>query len=129
SVFLERFIEDPRHIEVQVLGEADGRVFHLFERECSVQRRHQKVIEETPSMALDAATRKAICDAAVRAADAVAYRSAGTVEFIFGDGKFYFLEMNTRLQVEHPITEETLGVDLAVAQLRIAAGEPSGIDS
>jgi acetyl-CoA carboxylase biotin carboxylase subunit len=129
SIFLERFVEHPRHIEVQVLGDADGRVFHLFERECSVQRRHQKVIEETPSMALDENVRRQLCDAAVRAAEAVGYRNAGTVEFIFGDGNFYFLEMNTRLQVEHPITEMTLGIDLAVAMLRIAAQEPSGIDS
>ena len=131
SVFLERYVDKPRHIEVQVLGEADGRIFHLFERECSVQRRHQKVIEETPSLALDANTRAELCAAAVRAAEAVGYRSAGTVEFIF-DGaasSFYFLEMNTRLQVEHPITEATLGVDLAGAMLRIAAGEASGIES
>jgi acetyl-CoA carboxylase biotin carboxylase subunit len=128
SVFLERYVESPRHIEVQVLGEADGRVFHLFERECSVQRRHQKVIEETPSQALDDATRGELCAAAVRAAEAVGYRSAGTVELIYGGDRFHFLEMNTRLQVEHPITEETLGVDLAVAMLRIAAGQRSGID-
>ena len=132
SVFLERYVEDPRHIEVQVLGEADGRIFHLYERECSVQRRHQKVVEETPSMALTEATRAELCAAGARAAESVGYRSAGTVEFIYGRSgdaapAFYFLEMNTRLQVEHPITEETLGVDLAVAQLRIAAGEPSGI--
>jgi len=132
SVFLERYVEDPRHVEVQVLGEADGRIYHLFERECSVQRRHQKVIEETPSLALTEATRLQLCEAGARAAQAVGYRSAGTVEFIFGrsgagEPAFYFLEMNTRLQVEHPITEATLGLDLAVAQLRIAAGEPSGI--
>jgi acetyl-CoA carboxylase, biotin carboxylase subunit len=127
SVYLERYIEHPRHIEVQVLGEADGRVFHLFERECSVQRRHQKVIEEAPSQALDDNSRDALCAAAVRAAEAVEYRSAGTVEFIYSAGEFFFLEMNTRLQVEHPVTEAITGADLAVAQLRIAAGEPSGI--
>jgi acetyl-CoA carboxylase biotin carboxylase subunit len=134
SVFLERYVEDPRHVEVQVLGEADGRIFHLYERECSVQRRHQKVVEETPSMALDEGTREQLCAAGARAAEAVAYRSAGTVEFIYGrsgdaDPAFYFLEMNTRLQVEHPITEVTLGVDLALAQLRIAAGDSSGIEA
>jgi len=127
SVFLERYVHQPRHIEVQVLGEADGRVIHLYERECSVQRRHQKVIEETPSQVLDEAMRAELCAAAVRAAEAVDYRSAGTVEFIFGEGKFHFLEMNTRLQVEHPITEETTGVDLVGAMLRVASGEPSGI--
>ncbi|MGI8609715.1 MAG: acetyl-CoA carboxylase biotin carboxylase subunit [Candidatus Dormibacteria bacterium] len=133
SVFLERYVENPRHVEVQVLGEADGRIYHLYERECSVQRRHQKVIEETPSTALTHEAREDLCAAGARAAEAVGYRSAGTVEFIHGrsgdsEPGFYFLEMNTRLQVEHPITEETLGVDLAVAQLRIAAGEDSGID-
>ena len=131
SIFLERYVQSPRHIEVQVFGEADGRVIHLRERECSVQRRHQKVIEEAPSMALDEALRDELCAAAVRAAEAVGYRSAGTVEFIFDgvDRRFYFLEMNTRLQVEHPVTEAVMGVDLAVAQLRAAAGEPSGIEA
>jgi len=132
SVFLERYLENPRHIEVQVLGEADGRIYHLFERECSVQRRHQKVIEETPSLALDDATRDQLCAAGARAAGSVGYRSAGTVEFIYGRSgdaspAFYFLEMNTRLQVEHPITEMTLGVDLPVAQIRIAEGRDAGI--
>jgi acetyl-CoA carboxylase, biotin carboxylase subunit len=127
SVYLERYIENPRHIEVQVVGESNGDVFHLYERECSVQRRHQKVVEETPSQALDDDDRERLGAAAVKAAEAVDYHSAGTVEFIFGGGHFYFLEMNTRLQVEHPITEATTGADLALAQLRIAAGEPSGI--
>ncbi|HEV1998762.1 MAG TPA: biotin carboxylase N-terminal domain-containing protein [Candidatus Dormibacteraeota bacterium] len=132
SVFLERYVENPRHVEVQVLGEADGRIYHLYERECSVQRRHQKVIEETPSMALSDKAREDLCAAGARAAESVGYRSAGTVEFIHGRSgdaqpAFYFLEMNTRLQVEHPITEMTLGIDIAVAQLRIASGEDSGI--
>jgi acetyl-CoA carboxylase biotin carboxylase subunit len=132
SVFLERYVEDPRHVEVQILGESDGRIYHLYERECSVQRRHQKVIEETPSLALDDTTREELCAAGERAAESVGYRSAGTVEFIYGrsgdsEPAFYFLEMNTRLQVEHPLTEITLGVDLAVAQVRIAEGRDSGI--
>ncbi len=124
SVFVERFIDDPKHIEVQVLGDGAGNVVHLFERECSVQRRHQKVIEESPSPSLTDAQRTAICAAAVRTARAVDYRNAGTVEFILApDGGFYFLEMNTRLQVEHPITELVVGVDLVLAQLQVARGE------
>jgi acetyl-CoA carboxylase biotin carboxylase subunit len=123
-VFIEKLVESPHHIEVQIIADAHGDVRHLLERECSIQRRHQKVLEETPSCLLDEATRTAVCDAAVKAARAVGYVSAGTVEFVMDDAHtFYFLEMNTRLQVEHPITEETLRIDIVEQQLRIAAGE------
>jgi acetyl/propionyl-CoA carboxylase alpha subunit len=126
-LFVERYVERPRHIEVQVLGDAHGNFVHLFERECSLQRRFQKVVEEAPSPALDDAARARICDAAVGIAAAAEYQNAGTVEFIMGaDGEFYFLEMNTRLQVEHPVTEAITGRDLVADQLRVAAGEPLG---
>ena len=122
-VLIEKYLEKPRHIEFQVFGDAHGNAVHLFERECSLQRRFQKVVEETPSPFLDAAMRKKMGEAAVAAAKAVNYVNAGTIEFIVGQDKsFYFMEMNTRLQVEHPITEETTGVDLVEWQLKVAAG-------
>ena len=123
-MYVEKFLVRPRHVEIQVLGDAHGRIVHVGERECSIQRRHQKLIEETPSPVIDAATRERMGAAAVAAAAAVDYRSAGTVEFLWSQGEFYFLEMNTRIQVEHAITEMCYGVDLIAEMIRIAAGQP-----
>jgi acetyl/propionyl-CoA carboxylase alpha subunit len=125
SIFFERLLSQPRHVEVQVFGDQQGAVVHMFERDCSVQRRYQKVIEEAPSPAVDSALRKALTDASVRVAVAARYVNAGTVECLLDQqGQFYFLEMNTRLQVEHAITEAITGRDLVQTQLRVASGEP-----
>ena len=128
TLYVERLVKRPRHVEVQIFGDSQGNVVHLFERECSIQRRHQKVIEESPSVALTPALRERMGQAAVKAAKAAKYRNAGTIEFLLegsgDDARFYFLEMNTRLQVEHPVTEAVAGVDLVRAQLTVAAGEP-----
>ncbi len=123
EVYFEKFIENPKHIEVQILGDKHGNYIHLFERECSIQRRHQKIIEESPSSFVDEETRSRITEAAINAAKACKYQNAGTIEFLMDkDKNFYFLEMNTRLQVEHPVTELITGVDLVKQQIRIASG-------
>ncbi|MGA2064511.1 MAG: acetyl-CoA carboxylase biotin carboxylase subunit [Thermoguttaceae bacterium] len=124
EVYLEKYVEHPRHVEVQVLGDLAGNVVHLWERDCTMQRRHQKLLEESPASQLDPATRTAVCDAAVRLVKAAKYHSAGTVEFIVDrQGRYYFIEMNARIQVEHPVTEMRTGIDLIKAQIRVAAGQ------
>ena len=126
TVYLERYIRKPRHIEIQVICDQHGHAVHLGERECSIQRRHQKIIEETPSTAISAEIRTAMGEAAIRAVTAAGYVNAGTVEFMFSDGKFFFLEVNARLQVEHPITEAVTGIDLVKEQIRVASGMELG---
>lgn len=122
TVYMERFLKNPRHVEVQVLGDGEGNALHLFDRDCSLQRRHQKVLEEAPAPGIPDDIRQPILDACVRACEQIKYRGAGTFEFLYEDGQFFFIEMNTRVQVEHPVTEMITGIDIVVEQLKIAAG-------
>ncbi len=127
SVYIEKYLSKPRHIEVQVFGDGRGNALHLGERDCSLQRRHQKVMEEAPSPALNAEQRKKIGETCAKAMQKLKYRGAGTIEFLYEDGEFFFIEMNTRLQVEHPVTEAITGMDLVIEQIRIASGAPLSI--
>lgn len=127
DVYIEKYLDSPRHVEFQILGDSTGSIVHLGERECSIQRRHQKLIEESPSTALTPALRAEMGEAAVHAARCVGYEGAGTVEFLLADGKYYFLEVNARIQVEHPVTEMVTGIDIVKAQIQIASGLPHGI--
>ncbi|SFX66787.1 acetyl-CoA carboxylase biotin carboxylase subunit [Marinospirillum alkaliphilum] len=124
TVYMEKFLENPRHVEVQVLADGQGNAVHLYDRDCSLQRRHQKVIEEAPAPLLDEAARREVLKSCVEACKTINYRGAGTFEFLYEDGRFYFIEMNTRVQVEHPVTEMVTGVDIVKEQLMIASGQP-----